>query len=107
MLAKTLLALGLAGLSAASPINARQYGGKRGLAFNVGALTKLFPTDKVTWMYNWDSAIYDDAAPNLQFVPMLHSDKPEHTGKWGANIEAAIGNGATALMSFNEPDQCG
>jgi hypothetical protein len=105
-------ALGLIGLAsivdaAPAPI-ARAVGTKRGLPYNDGALTKLFHIggSKISWMYNWDSTT-SGAQSGLNYVPMLHSDDPGHTGRWNANVKQAIKKGATDILSFNEPDQCG
>ncbi|EKD19510.1 glycosyl hydrolase 53 domain-containing protein [Drepanopeziza brunnea f. sp. 'multigermtubi' MB_m1] len=58
-------------------------GHKRGLAFNnPSTYVQHFngPNSAVSWAYNWDSTT-DDAFPhnNLQFMPMLWSDAPDHT----------------------------
>jgi hypothetical protein len=40
---------------------------------------------------------------------MLHSDRPDHTGKWVGDAQnAAFGNKnlPTHLLGFNEPDNC-
>ncbi|KAH7125623.1 hypothetical protein B0J11DRAFT_435127 [Dendryphion nanum] len=106
-MAKLNFLLSLLGASAvvnASPIVARASG-KRGLAYNEGPLTKLFPNGKVSWMYNWDSV--SNGASGLNFVPMLHSDLAVHTSRWNANLEKSVKAGSTHVFSFNEPDQCG
>ncbi|KAI9047133.1 hypothetical protein LZ554_008587 [Drepanopeziza brunnea f. sp. 'monogermtubi'] len=59
-------------------------GHKRGLIFNnPSTYVQHFhndPNSAVSWAYNWDSTT-DDAFPhnNLQFMPMLWSDAPDHT----------------------------
>jgi hypothetical protein len=87
---------------------ARAVRTKRGLPYNDGALTKLFHVGggKISWMYNWDSTTFG-AQSGLNYVPMLHSDDPDHTSRWNANLNQAIKKGATHVFSFNEPDQCG
>jgi len=81
---------------------------KRGLAYNNAALTKLFqfPGNKISWMYNWDS-VSNGGEKSLNYVPMLHSDRPDHTGRWMANVDKGVKEGITSILSFNEPDQCG
>ena len=44
-----------------------------------------------------------------EFVPMLHSDRPDHTGKWAGDVKAAASQNLdlpTHLLGFNEPDNC-
>ncbi|KAF2015368.1 glycoside hydrolase family 128 protein [Aaosphaeria arxii CBS 175.79] len=80
--------------------------GKRGLAFNDAGLTKLFESNKkFSWMYNWGQTVTD--AAKFDYVPMLHSNKTEHTETWEANLKTSVDAGATHVFSFNEPDQCG
>jgi hypothetical protein len=114
IMAKLLLALGLMGLASmvdsaptSAPV-ARGVRTKRGLPYNDGALTKLFHVggSKISWMYNWDSTT-SGTQSGWNYVPMLHSDDPGHTSRWNANLNQAIKKGATHVLSFNEPDQCG
>jgi hypothetical protein len=86
---------------------------RRGLAYNDVALTKLFDSNDthVTWRFNWDSSSPPSNAW-FRFVPMLHSLRDDHTGRWKDNAEAVArenfkqGGGVTWLMGFNEPDNC-
>jgi hypothetical protein len=111
IMAKLLLALGLLGLASmvnAAPTSApiaRAVRTKRGLPYNDGALTKLFHVggSKISWMYNWDSTT-SGTQSGWNYVPVLHSDDPGHTGRWNANVNKAIKKGATHVLSFNEPD---
>lgn len=104
---KVSMILSLAGLSLidAKPISLRSAEGKRGLAYNNGKLTDLFQAGKVSWMYNWGSGT-DAANTNLEYVPMLHSNRAEHTSKWNEDAGNAIKKGSKHIFSFNEPDQC-
>ena len=59
-------------------------------------------------MYNWDSSPGTTHTWH-EFVPMLHSDKPDVTGKWNLNVHAAAmfnTDSPTHLLGFNEPDNC-
>lgn len=61
--------------------------------------------------YNWDSRSNADASAyaGLEFVPMLHSNRPDHTGKWDSDVRnAALANRnlPTHVLGFNEPDNC-
>jgi hypothetical protein len=111
-MARSMLALGLVALttlSAAKPVAiARSNSGKRGVAFNEGAFTKLFGAggDQFSWCYNWVSSA-GNTASNLEYVPMLHAPTADFTGSWKADLAKAIEAGATHLLGFNEPDQCG
>ncbi|KAF2755979.1 hypothetical protein EJ05DRAFT_502453 [Pseudovirgaria hyperparasitica] len=99
---------------APTPTN-KSSGTKRGVSYNDLALTNLFSTScvksKASWAYNWYSAPANQgsaAAYNtaLTFIPMLWSAADALTSVWNANANAAIANGAKALLSFNEPDGC-
>lgn len=78
------------------------------LAYNDPSLLSGFvgSGSKVGAKYNWGQV--DDStseAPDVPFAPMLWS--PAHADTWDSNVNAAIANGATALLSFNEPDNAG
>ncbi|CAK7217462.1 hypothetical protein SBRCBS47491_003174 [Sporothrix bragantina] len=81
--------------------------GARGLAYNAGNLLAPFLTSgtKVTWSYNWGQTADSSAPSDLEFVPMLWG--PTHADGWSANAAAAIANGASSLLSFNECDNVG
>lgn len=83
--------------------------GKRGLAYNDASLTSITSgtNSKLTWAYNWFSAPGAGQNKALTFIPMLWSDRADHTTPWAANANAAIAAGANTLLAFNEPDQCG
>lgn len=79
--------------------------GKRGLAYNAVSDTTCFSSySKVTWAYNWDSEAGGDLASNFNYVPLLWGTTNGHADVWNERATAAIANGATHLMSFNEPD---
>ena len=78
---------------------------KRGIAYNDPILVDavLSQGAVASWAYNWDST--DNGVSSLlEFVPMLWSDKEEHTSRWVSNVEAMIDNGSRHILSFNEPD---
>lgn len=59
--------------------------------------------------YNWDSRPNGATNAWYEFVPMLHSDRPDHTGKWAGDVRTAAmqnPNYPTHLLGFNEPDNC-
>ncbi|KAG9230283.1 glycosyl hydrolase catalytic core-domain-containing protein [Amylocarpus encephaloides] len=90
------------------PYHPRQH--KRGLPFNNPTQwiqSYSGPGSEVNWAYNWDSAVPDNMPRNLQFVPMLWGGQPGHTINWARNAQNAINRGASHLLAFNEPDQCG
>lgn len=109
--------MALAGLSTlieASPLRLRD-GGKRGLAFPKqhngvpgSQWTRYFAgSSKVTWMYDWE-AVIDGEAPDLEFVPLLHSNQEWCASTWNTNIENARKKYKVShVLSFNEPDQVG
>lgn len=72
--------------------------GKRGLGSNDGIDLSGFeqiPAEKskVRWQYNWNSDISGNKIAAAEFVPMLWSDRGDHTGQ-----------GSRHLLGFNEPD---
>ncbi|OCF38843.1 hypothetical protein I317_07385 [Kwoniella heveanensis CBS 569] len=94
--------------SSSSPV---KNNGKRGLAYNNAAYTLPFSlsgqNSKVSWAYNWgQQETSSQFNPAIEYVPMLWSDNGDLTSSWSSNAQKAINNGATALLSFNEPDLC-
>lgn len=89
--------------SSAAPAPAPVHGGKRGAAFNDASLVNalLTMTNKITWTYNW-GASQSGLKAGIEFVPMLWGAKD--TGSWAGHAKQGIANGATALLSCNEPD---
>lgn len=87
--------------SAAAPTSTLAY--KRGVPYNSVTYANLFQGTKVDWAYNWDSKTSGLAA-GIEYVPMLWGNQPSQLSSWSANAQAAINNGATHLLAFNEPD---
>jgi hypothetical protein len=88
--------------SSAAPTSSSTGNGKRGLAYNTASLMTCFEdSSHVSWGYNWDS---DSAglSSSFNYVPLLWG--LSHTDVWNTRATSAIANGATHLMSFNEPD---
>lgn len=83
-------------------------GGKRGFAYNNANLVNNLVSGgtRGSWAYNWDSAS-NGLASGVEFVPMLWGDRSDHTDRWAGNIETSLNNGATHILSFNEPDNAG
>ncbi|KAI0700688.1 hypothetical protein C8T65DRAFT_790070, partial [Cerioporus squamosus] len=75
---------------------------KRGLSFNDAKLAKGFNSGQVSWAYNWASAPGGELPSGVTFFPMLWGTAS--TSDWQRNAEAALRNGATHLLGFNEPD---
>lgn len=81
---------------------------KRGIAYSNPNYPQLFPTSKISWMYNWWSLPGGWTNVGYEFIPMLHSYRPEHTSIWFANVDHCQRVvGSVGVLSFNEPDQCG
>lgn len=78
---------------------------KRGIAYNEASLVNaiLEQGASASWAYNWDS-VDNGITSSLEFVPMLWSDRGDHTSRWAANVENMLDNGSTHILSFNEPD---
>ncbi|OTA53451.1 glycoside hydrolase family 128 protein, partial [Hypoxylon sp. EC38] len=58
---------------------------------------------KLSWAYNW-TPDPNGLKANVVYYPMLWSTASPHSDNWDTHAEAAISNGADALLSFNEPD---
>ncbi|KAH8692545.1 glycosyl hydrolase catalytic core-domain-containing protein [Phaeosphaeriaceae sp. PMI808] len=103
----------------ARTIESPTVGGKRGLAFGKGAdnpvnlgkpgalYTHYFKGySQITWMYDWEGII-DGQAIDLEYVPMLHDDRPVFTNAWADAVARAKQSHYTKyILSFNEPDHC-
>lgn len=111
-----LVTIGLIHFTNATPIQAlstppeRPGPSRRGIAYNNPAYVSYFNVEgtHTTWCYNWDSTSPATSGP-FEFVAMLHSNHPDHTGKWAAAVERsarAQPDNPTHLLGFNEPDNC-
>ncbi|KAF2818788.1 hypothetical protein CC86DRAFT_460919 [Ophiobolus disseminans] len=83
---------------------------RRGVAFNKPDYIKLFAAEggHVKWSYNWDSAPIDTNT-YFEYVPMLRSNDPSHTGPWLDRVKRSadfIKENPTHLLGFNDPDIC-
>lgn len=80
-------------------------GGKRGFAYNDANLVNNLVNGgtRGSWAYNWDS-LSNGLSSGVEFVPMLWGDRPDHTDRWAANVEKSLSEGASHILSFNEPD---
>jgi hypothetical protein len=95
------------------PFNQKPAHERRGIAYNDVHFAKFFDIEgtHVTWRYNWDSSSPPSDAW-FRFIPMLHSLRDDHTGRWKDNSESIAGENwkrgemATWMLGFNEPDNC-
>ncbi|KZF22398.1 glycoside hydrolase family 128 protein [Xylona heveae TC161] len=91
--------------SSASATPTASGNGKRGLAYNSAALCDGFEgSSQVSWGYNWGSSS-SGLSNSFNYVPLLWGTSSDFTSQWSEIASSAIENGATHLMSFNEPDQ--
>ncbi|KAF2671839.1 hypothetical protein BT63DRAFT_467932 [Microthyrium microscopicum] len=67
--------------------------------------------NRISWAYNWyHAAKYwsPNAASlngNIDYVPMIHSNKPDITNTWNQDIDGLLkGREDLAILAFNEPD---
>ncbi|KAL4734412.1 hypothetical protein BDV11DRAFT_212805 [Aspergillus similis] len=75
--------------------------GKRGLAYNDGALANLFSEhSQVSWGYNW-GLDRNGLDTTLDFSPMLWGLASRLSPEW---IAAVGEEGVEAILGFNEPD---
>ena len=101
---------------------------RRGIAYNEAKFVKYFDISgsQITWLlfsndtsqsmvfnfyrtYNWDSRPNGNTNTWHEYVPMLHSNRPDHTRRWSGDVQAAASankNVPTHLLGFNEPDNC-
>ncbi|GAA6039762.1 hypothetical protein JCM8097_004209 [Rhodosporidiobolus ruineniae] len=92
------LALLSSALAAPAPLEKRATSAKKGVGYNDEALTRNLD---VSWVYNWSLTQNGELTAGVEFVPMLWSD---NAGTWLTDAQAAIDNGSTHLLGFNEPD---
>ncbi|OTA96724.1 glycoside hydrolase family 128 protein [Hypoxylon sp. CO27-5] len=91
--------------STAAATSSSSGSSKRGAAYNDASLvsTVLGLGGKLSWAYNW-TPDPNGLKANVVYYPMLWSTASPHSDNWDTHAEAAISNGADALLSFNEPD---
>jgi hypothetical protein len=77
-------------------------GGKRGIAYGTPAQAQPL-IGKTQWAYNWGSNP-GGLASGVEYLPMLWGNTADKTNSWVSDATKAIGNGATAVLGFNEPD---
>jgi hypothetical protein len=95
--------------AAAATTSISSSGKRRGLAYNDKDLLSGFVggDSKVSWAYGWNQVQDFSSDLGIEFVPMLWGPRDDFTPTWASNAKTAIANGATALLSFNEPDNAG
>ncbi|SPO03426.1 uncharacterized protein DNG_06109 [Cephalotrichum gorgonifer] len=78
---------------------------KVGFAYNDANLVNELVKSGVkgSWAYNWNSRD-DGLDADIDYVPMLWSDRADHLNRWDANIKEMLAKGAKHILSFNEPD---
>ncbi|KAI0843420.1 glycoside hydrolase family 128 protein [Hypoxylon sp. FL0890] len=91
-----------------TPTSSSSGTSKRGAAYNDASLvsTVLALGGKLSWAYNW-TPDPNGLDSDVTYYPMLWSTASPHSDDWDTKAEAAIANGADALLSFNEPDNSG
>lgn len=77
-------------------------GGKKGLSYNNNGLLTQFSSAGASWAYNWASSAGGAVPAGVEYVPMCWGTKS--LGQWSKDVNTAISNGATHVLSFNEPD---
>ncbi|KJZ75057.1 hypothetical protein HIM_05543 [Hirsutella minnesotensis 3608] len=84
------------------------FSSKRGIAYNDVTLANSLSKqcEKCGWAYNWGSNP-QNLDPRLSFVPTLWGPREQFTQNWDSDVQKALGKGAKALFSFNEPDNAG
>ncbi|GAA6058881.1 hypothetical protein JCM10212_002825 [Sporobolomyces blumeae] len=72
---------------------------KKGIGYNDAKLTLQLD---LCWAYNWANAPGGTLSSGVMFVPMLWGEKMLEG--WATAADAAINDGATHILGFNEPD---
>lgn len=81
-----------AATTSASSGSSGSSSGKRGISYNDASLVSAFG-NAVSWCYNWGETA--GGSPGVEYVPMM----------WGTNnVDGFSANGASHVLSFNEPD---
>ncbi|GAA6010017.1 hypothetical protein JCM11491_005831 [Sporobolomyces phaffii] len=90
------------GTPTAAPTKGTQTAGtlgcKKGVGYNTAAYTQHLD---ICWAYDWDSK-GSGLKDGVMYIPMLWGAKT--LDGWEAAVDAAIKNGATHVLGFNEPD---
>jgi hypothetical protein len=79
---------------------------KAGAAYNDISLVTALCGDSsgISWAYNWGSSSDGDLPSGVEYVPMLWGTSSLFVDGWTSNVEAAIADGSSYIMGFNEPD---
>jgi hypothetical protein len=104
----TSVSTGSSSGSSSSSGSGSSSGSKRGIAYNDGVLADIFAEacgENCGWCYDWNQDPM--GAKKCYFQPMLWGNAPEHTENWFSSADSALANGATYLLSCNEPDNAG
>ncbi|KAF4453590.1 putative serine-rich protein C13G6.10c [Fusarium austroafricanum] len=82
---------------------------KRGIVYNDVAQANTYAagSESFGWAWNWNSQS-EGLKGDLAFIPTLWGDDKNHKGdQLAADCAKAVGGGAKAVFSFNEPDIVG
>lgn len=97
----------VASSSAAAPAStgsSSSSGGKAGVAYTIAsAVTPFVGKSNIGWAYNWNASP-GGIASGVTYMPLLWGTQTTYTNTWMSDAKAAISNGATAVLGFNEPD---
>lgn len=79
---------------------------KAGAAYNDASLVTALCGDSsgISWAYNWGSSSDGDLPSGVEYVPMLWGTSSLFVDGWTSNVEAALADGSSYIMGFNEPD---
>lgn len=86
--------------AASSVASGGSDGVKKGLAYNSVSLLSSF--SGASWAYNWAAGAGGSMPSGVEYVPMLWGTND--ISAWPAAVNTAITNGASHVLSFNEPD---
>lgn len=94
-----------AAVASSSTSSSSSSSSKRGLSYNDISLLDLFEgSSTIDWCYNWGSSADGTVPSSLEYIPMLWGLESSATSNWLTNAKAAIADGASAVLAFNEPD---
>ncbi|KAL9115847.1 MAG: hypothetical protein Q9227_000215 [Pyrenula ochraceoflavens] len=105
MFYRAALALALSATTLSAPLS-RRASSKKGLTYdsmvtNADAATSQY-AGSVSWAHNWAPDPAGNVAQGVEYVPELGFQKFESS--WSDAANKALGSGAKALMSYNEPE---
>lgn len=91
--------------SSAPAYSGGSSGAKGGVAFETAnQVTPFVGKSNIGWCYNWNANPPSGLSSGITYIPTLWGLDNAHLDSWVSAANTAIGNGADAVVGFNEPD---